>query len=92
MAPFVKRQYLYKGHDSMTECRKVLRKSNYTRIDALTGPSLEIHGAGCGVEALLIALVHPEITVTAFEADTEKYLTAVHCTAVPTNLQYINAV
>lgn len=92
LAPFVKRQYLYKGHDSMTECRKVLRKSNYTRIDALTGPSLEIHGAGCGVEALLIALVHPEITVTAFEADTEKYLTAVHCTAVPTNLQYINAV
>ena len=87
-APFVKEQYLYKGHDALLECRHVLCKANFARIDALEGESLEIRNAGCGVEALLIALTHPEMKVTAQEADEEKHLTATLCSVRPTNLYY----
>ena len=48
-APWVKYQYLYKGHDARKECRQVLRKAVYDEIDALSGPTLELHDAGCGV-------------------------------------------
>ena len=92
LAPFVKEQYLYKGHDALMECRRVLRKSHFARIDALEGESLEIRNAGCGVEALLIALRHPDMTITAHEADEEKYLTATRCAVIPTNLHYLNDV
>ena len=90
LAPFVKEQYLYKGHDAQLECRRVLRKANYARIDALQGASLELPDAGCGVEALLIALTHPQMQVTAHQRDEEKYLTATCCGLIPTNLHYIN--
>jgi len=88
-APWVKYQYLYKGHDARKECRQVLRKAVYEEIDALTGPSLELHDAGCGVYALLTALTHPDMQITAYEPDEEKYLTAIRC-QVPDNLKYIN--
>ncbi len=90
-AAYVKYQYLYKGHDALAECRKVLRKEVYAQIDALEGKELVIREAGCGVYALLVALAHPEMNVTAYEADEEKYLTAVRCPGVPANLTYINA-
>ena len=89
-APWVKYQYLYKGHDARKECRQVLRKEVYAAIDALQGTELVIKEAGCGVYALLVALAHPEIRVTAYEADEEKYLTAVRCPGVPANLTYLN--
>lgn len=88
LAPFVKEQYLYKGHDALLECRRVLRKSRFSRIDALEGTSLEIRNAGCGVEAQLIALRHPHMQIAAYEADEEKYLTATHCAVIPANLHY----
>ena len=88
-APYVKYQYLYKGHDARKECREVLRKSVYQEIDALQGPELVLRDAGCGVYALLAALAHPEIQVTAFEADEEKFLTATRC-SLPANLKYVN--
>ncbi len=86
-APWVKYQYLYKGHDALEECRRVLRQDVYARIDALEGTEMTIAEAGCGVYALLVALAHPEMQVTAREADEEKYLTAIRC-AVPQNLHY----
>ena len=88
-APWVKYQYLYKGHEAQQECRQVLRKAVYAQIDALEGPALELHNAGCGVYALLAALAHPEIQITAYEPDEEKYLTAARC-ELPANLKYIN--
>ena len=88
-APFVRYAYLYKGPDAQAECRQVLRKAVYARIDALQGTELDIPEAGCGVEALLTALVHPEMTVTAHIADEEKYLTATRCMGIPNNLKYI---
>ncbi|MBP3203675.1 MAG: 1-acyl-sn-glycerol-3-phosphate acyltransferase [Bacteroidales bacterium] len=89
IAPYVRAQYLYKGHDALLECRRVLTKANFARIDALSGPSLEIRDAGCGVQALLIALTHPDMQVTAHEADEEKNLTAMRCD-LPANLSYEN--
>ena len=92
MAPYVKEQYLYKGHDALLECRRVLRKARFAQIDALEGESMEIRNAGCGVEALLIALRHPNMKITAYEANEEKYLTATRCAAIPANLHYLNNV
>ena len=88
-APFVKYRYLYKGHDAQAEMRRVLRPRVYAEIDALQGESLEIREAGCGVYALLVALTHPLMQVTAYEKDEEKYLTAVRCQDVPDNLHYV---
>ena len=88
MAPYVRLQYLYKGHDARIECRRVLTKANFARIDALTGDTLEIPEAYCGVEALLTALAHPHMQVTAFISDEEKYLTATRC-RIPENLHYV---
>ena len=88
-APYVRYQYLYKGHDAQMECRQVLTPETIARIDALSGDSLVIREAGCGVYALLAALTHPDMRVTAYEEDEEKYLTAVRCAGVPENLTYI---
>ena len=67
----------------------MLRRPVYEEIDALSGPTLELRQAGCGVYALLAALAHPEIQITAYEADEDKYLTAIRC-QVPSNLKYFN--
>jgi hypothetical protein len=88
-APYVRLQYTYKGHDAQAECRRVLRKPEYRRIDALSGAELRLENAGCGVEALLIALSHPEMQVTASEPQEEKYLTATRC-LTPENLTYLH--
>ncbi|MBQ9192209.1 MAG: 1-acyl-sn-glycerol-3-phosphate acyltransferase [Bacteroidales bacterium] len=88
-APYVRYLYLYKGHDADMECRSVLTPEMLARVDALTGDSLVVPEAGCGVYALLVALTHPDMQVTAYEVDEEKYLTAVRCAGVPENLTYI---
>ena len=88
-ARYVKYQYLYKGHDALSECRQVLRKEVYAQVDALDGDHLLVREAGCGVYALLVALSHPRMQVTAYEADSDKYLTAIRCPGVPANLTYI---
>ena len=88
-ATYVRYQYLYKGHDADVECRRVLTPETLAQVDALTGDSLVIPEAGCGVYALLAALTHPEMQVTAYEEDEEKYLTAARCAGVPENLTYI---
>jgi hypothetical protein len=80
---------LYKGHDAQVECRRVLTPETLARVDALTGGSLVISEAGCGVYALLAALTHPEMQVRAYEEDEEKYLTAVRIADIPDNLTYI---
>ena len=88
-APYVRYQYLYKGHDADVECRRVLSPDTLNQVDALTGDSLVIPEAGCGVYPLLVALTHPDMQVTAYEKDEDKYLTAVRCAGVPENLTYI---
>jgi 1-acyl-sn-glycerol-3-phosphate acyltransferase len=88
-ATYVRYQYLYKGHDAEVECRRVLTPETLSQVDALRGDSLVIPEAGCGVYALLVALTHPEMQVTAYEEDEDKYLTAVRCAGVPENLTYI---
>ena len=88
-ATYVRYQYLYKGHDAEVECRKVLTPETIAGVDALTGSEMTIREAGCGVYALLVALTHPDMQVTAYEEDEEKYLTAARCVGVPENLTYI---
>ncbi len=89
VAPYVRSRYLYKGHDAKAECRKYLRKAVYNQVDTLSGKSLEIEDAGCGVYPLLVALSHREMEVTAFFNEEEKYLTATRCAGIPSNLKCI---
>ena len=86
---YVQALYRYKGADAGREVGQCLQPKNLEGIDALTGESMVIREAGCGVNALLIALTHPEMQVTAYEEDEDKYLTAVRCAGVPENLTYI---
>ena len=88
-ATFVRYLYLYKGHDAREECRRVLTADTIAAVDALTGPALTVPESGCGVYALLAALSHPEMQVTAYEADEDKYLTATRIAFIPENLTYI---
>ena len=88
-ATFVRYLYLYKGHDAREECRRVLTPETIAAVDALTGTTLTVPESGCGVYALLAAVTHPEMQVTAYEADEDKYLTAARIAAIPENLTYI---
>ncbi|MBR6345794.1 MAG: 1-acyl-sn-glycerol-3-phosphate acyltransferase [Bacteroidales bacterium] len=85
--PLVKAQYIYKGADAERASR--LSREQIAEIDAFEGDSAEIHDAGFGAYALLLALSHPDVKVTAYIADEHQFLTASRCEAVPSNLSYI---
>ncbi len=90
-AQWVKYQYLYKGIDAARECRSVLKKSVYDEIDGgyAGQDKVEIHDAGYGCYALLLALSRPDLDITAYEQDEEKHLTATRCQRIPDNLHYV---
>ena len=88
-ATYVRYLYLYKGHDAQTECRRILNPETIAEVDALTGSALSVPESSCGVYALLVALTHPEMQVTAYEEDEDKYLTATRIADIPENLTYI---
>ena len=92
LAPLVREQYLYKGEDAQRECASVLKSKTYEEIDRIGDSvrTLVVTGSGCGVYALLLALVHRDKEIYAYEEDEEKYLTAVRCPAVPPNLHHKN--
>ena len=88
-AVYVRYLYLYKGHDAQAECRRVLTPETVAEVEALTGSEITVREAGCGVYALLVALTHPDMQVTSYEEDEEKYLTAARIAGNPDNLTYI---
>ena len=90
-APLVRLRYLYRGHDALLECRRFLKPSVYEQIDALQGDEIVIGNAGCGVFALLAALTHPDMQITAYEENEDLYLTAIHQELRPNNLKFVNA-
>ena len=91
VAPFVKYRYLYKGSAAMAECRRTLR----TGISRCASPEwdglsrVRVMNGGYGAFALLLALSHRHLQVVCYEQDEEKYLTASHLTALPSNLEYV---
>ena len=91
LASSVRSRYAYKGHDAAAECRCYLRKEWYGKIAALPSGEVTIANAGCGVLPLLLASARKDISVTAYEQDEEKYLTAVRCQSIPANLKYVNS-
>ena len=90
LAPRVRDNYVYKGHDALLECRKVLRPETYAAIAALPAEPVTLPEAGCGVYALLLALSRPDIAVTAYVEEEDAFLTAARCPDVPSNLTYVN--
>jgi 1-acyl-sn-glycerol-3-phosphate acyltransferase len=91
VAPFVKYRYLYKGSAAMSECRRTLRRE----MQRCASPeweglsSVRVMNGGYGAFALLLALSHRHLRVICYERDEEKYLTASHLTALPSNLEYV---
>ena len=90
LAPRVRDNYVYKGHDALQECRRVLRPETYAAIASLPAEPVTLPDAGCGVYALLLALSRPDIAVTAYIAEEDAFLTAVRCPDVPSNLTYVH--
>jgi hypothetical protein len=90
LAPRVRDNYVYKGHDALQECRRTLRPEVFAEIAARPSGTAVLPDAGCGVYALLLALSRPDIGVTAYIAEEDAYLTAVRCPDVPENLTYIH--
>ena len=90
-APYVRYQYLYKGEDVSRECASVLRREVFDQIDGIGADirTVAVENSGHGVFALLLALTHRDKEIYAYEADEEKYLTAIRCQAVPENLHYV---
>lgn len=90
-APLVLDQYLYKGQDAFSSCRKLLVPAVFNEIDSLCPEDgkLIIKDCGYGAKALLAALVHPDIQVFAYDDDEDKLLVASRCAALPSNLKYI---
>ena len=90
LAPRVRGNYLYKGHEALQECRRVLVPSTYAEIQARPAGAAVLPDGGNGVYALLLALSRPDIDVTAYIAEEDAFLTAVRCIDVPSNLTYIH--
>ena len=90
--PFVRYKYIYKGNDVERNVRTNLRKikSHSEEINSLNYNSIAITNSGYGELAWTIALVHRDTQIYAFEADTDKFLIASHCSYIPENLHFVN--
>ena len=90
--PFVRYKYIYKGNDVERNVRANLRKikSLSNEINSLNYNSIAITNGGYGELAWTIAMVHRGTQVYAFEADTDKFLIASHCSYIPENLHFVN--
>ena len=90
--PFVKYKYIYKGNDVERNVRANLRKikTRCSEINSLSYNSIAIANSGFGELAWTIALVHRDTQIYAFEADTDKFLIASHCSYIPENLHFVN--
>lgn len=91
LASSIRLKYCYKGQDASSECRRFLRREWYGKISELPSGEVSVANAGCGVLPLLLAASRRDISVTAYEQDEEKYLTAIRCRDLPSNLRYVHA-
>lgn len=94
--PLVLYKYAWRGWETVSECKRALRKADsYSMaIDHLPAScrSVAIHNAGVGVVPLLFALVHPDVQVTAYIESLEQYDVAVYTPHIPDNLHFIHTV
>lgn len=87
-------KYAYKGIDVERAVRRRLRENDcYSAIvDGYDGPKqVVIENCGYGEAALLFALVHPDVEVTAIETDDEKLPVGKYCPHLPTNLSFLSS-
>ena len=87
-APIVRYQYLYKGGEATRECSAAIAKA-LKGMEEPSGPTVEIHEAGCGAYAMLYAMTHRDVKVIAYESDPEKLATALLCSYRPDNLEFV---
>ena len=90
--PFVRYKYIYKGNDVERAVRANLRKirKHFNEINSLSFSSIAITNSGYGELAWTVAMVHRDTQIYAFEADTDKFLIASHCSYIPENLHFVN--
>jgi 1-acyl-sn-glycerol-3-phosphate acyltransferase len=89
--PFVRYKYIYKGSDVERATRAHLRqiRAHAAEIDAIEGKTITVLNSGYGELAWVLALVHREAQVYAFEADEDKFLVASHTSYIPENLHFM---
>jgi 1-acyl-sn-glycerol-3-phosphate acyltransferase len=89
--PFVRYKYIYKGSDVERATRARLRqiRAHAAEIDAIKGKTITVLNSGYGELAWVLALVHREAQVYAFEADEDKFLVASHTSYIPENLHFM---
>lgn len=93
-APLVKDRYRYKGTELMQDVTRNLKKhNNYSDlIDQPQPECVVIKNCGYGEMSLLMALVHPDIRVVAFDNDAEKITVAKYAAeGIVDNLEYITS-
>ncbi|MGL4957121.1 MAG: 1-acyl-sn-glycerol-3-phosphate acyltransferase [Bacteroidales bacterium] len=84
--------YIYKGANIEREARGLLKeKYNYRDLIAQlpTEGTVLIKNCGIGVGTLMVALLRPNLTIYATDADNTKLLLASKCSSVPPNLHYV---
>lgn len=89
--PYIKLQYAYKGKDVERECSVQLRELLWIYDIPERTREYVVENCGVGAGALALALSRPWIQVYASDPDAEKLAVAVNCSAVPTNLHYVDA-
>jgi len=92
--PYVRYKYMYKGNDVEKQTHSVLKKiSSFTNVidKKLEGvKTVQILNSGQGEFAWLLALVHKDVEIYAFERDNDSYLLASHGIDIPKNLHFIH--
>ncbi|MCF0195779.1 MAG: 1-acyl-sn-glycerol-3-phosphate acyltransferase [Bacteroidaceae bacterium] len=94
-APLVIDRYRYKGTEVLREVKRNLREhANYTDVvDRPQPDEVILRDVGYGELPLLMALVHPEVTVIACEEDDERRTLAMYAAeGVVKNVKFVHAV
>lgn len=86
-------KYMYKGHDAEAACRSLLRNrealAQLVDRDWHHASAVSVIHSGNGAVAWLMALVHKDTDIYAYEGDEEQYSLARHCSMIPTNLHFL---
>nr|MCR5454290.1 hypothetical protein [Bacteroidales bacterium] len=83
----VLRNYIYKGHEVAVAVKNSLNNFVYNADNYRNLHQLTFEKCGYGATAFLVALLHPDIQITA--SDSEEYISvACNCRELPANLSF----
>lgn len=90
--PLVFYRYAYRGWNTVSQAKQVLRQTETELIDNNDARTVCIRNSGTGVFAIWFALVNSSSEVYAFEEDVALHAIAVDTAGIPANLHFIHPV